>query len=311
MAIWGALIGAAASAYSANRSANAQADAARSANALDLGTFREGNDFNRAEADKARWFNAEEAEKARAFSASSAAEAQQFSAGQADIARNWEKMMSDTSYQRAVGDMKSAGLNPMLAYSQGGASTPGSPSASGIAASAPSASSGSASSGSAPRATPAAKFGNAELIANTASSFLDIERKLAEVNAIKASTDKTKSDTTGSDWNNKLKENEWKYQLPMLHEKLDQMMSESAEKDFAWKMREKLADVEEKKRRGELTEQQARIEAIKLGNEMTGYGREGAQNQQAFERQMQSAPQYLKMITGILNAAQGARNLGK
>lgn len=49
-----------------------------------------------------------------------------------DLAREqmgFQERMSNTSYQRARADMEAAGINPMLAFSQGGASSPGGSSA--------------------------------------------------------------------------------------------------------------------------------------------------------------------------------------
>lgn len=47
-----------------------------------------------------------------------------FNASEAQKQRDWEERLANSAYQRAVADMSKAGLNPYLAYSQGGSATP-------------------------------------------------------------------------------------------------------------------------------------------------------------------------------------------
>lgn len=72
------------------------------------------------------------------FASAEAAIARDFAADQASINRDWLMEGSNSSYQRAVVDLSKAGLNPMLAYRNGGASTPSSSSPSGFSAGIPS-----------------------------------------------------------------------------------------------------------------------------------------------------------------------------
>ena len=50
--------------------------------------------------------------------------AMRFNSAEAAKSRAWQEQMSNSAYQRAVEDMRKAGINPILAYTQGGASTP-------------------------------------------------------------------------------------------------------------------------------------------------------------------------------------------
>lgn len=56
--------------------------------------------------------------------------AREFNSAEAQKERDWAQMMRKTAYQDTVESMRAAGINPILAYSQGSVSTPSGSSAS-------------------------------------------------------------------------------------------------------------------------------------------------------------------------------------
>lgn len=263
--------------------------------------------FNAEQAQKNREFNAAQAGLARDFNSAEAATTRGFNASEAAANRDFQAEMRRTQYQTAIGDLKAAGLNPMLAYRNGGAGTPPGSAASGGQASGTAASGSAASSGSMLRMENESAAGIQGALAAAQVAQMN---SVTKVNEVEARKKEAEIPNVEADTNLKtLTAENVKQQLPKIVEEIKNIKMDTLEKEervTLIRAQQQLTNVQKELATSQITNTQAETEVKRILVTLQKLAVPGATNEANFERAMgEGTGTGTKQLGGLLQIIKG------